>query len=263
MNLLGALSVISSVVGFAVAHRYFGFKPLSQRIVVFLVSGTLAIPSVLFAIYYFHILPERAWFYTLRSWPGTEFLAFFLGMAGGSIAAMLPRRLLVVPLFCTIATASVPYLKMVLNPLKVGELRDQWDGDACLQSTPSTCGPASIASMLRFAGHSASEREIAEAAHSSASGTEAWYLARYLQSRGFSPRFDFRSTFTPSVGLPALVGVRVGNFGHFIAVLEINGGDVTLVDPLSGKRKLKLADFMKEYAFTGFHMTVTKDSSGL
>jgi hypothetical protein len=260
MNLLGIIAILSSIFGFHVSHRYFKNKPARLRLTGCAVLGALAIPSILFAVYYLHLLPERAWLYTLRSWLGSELLAVFLGGAGGALAALLPRFLLVIPLGLTIITASLPYLKMTMYPLKAAELNDQWEGDACLQSTASTCGPASLASILRFLGQSSSEREIAAAAHSTSTGTEAWYLARHACSCGFTPAFDFRDTFTPTIPLPAIVGVRFGSSGHFIAVLQNNGGLITIVDPLNGKRELKLADFMKFYTFTGFHMSVKQEN---
>lgn len=74
------------------------------------------------------------------------------------------------------------------------------------------------------------------------------------------PKFDFYSTFVPSIPMPSIVGVRMGGFGHFIAVLKISDGIVTFVDPLSGKRDLKTEEFLKAYTFTGFHLSITKRS---
>lgn len=258
MNYLGVLALVLGVGCFAVSHHCFKSRSAGVRAGAFLLFGILSIPSILFACYYLHILPEKAWFYNLRSWSGSELLAIFLGAAGGVFATLLPRFLLIIPLGITIVTISVPYLKMVMSPLNESELRDRWEGEACLQSTESTCGPASTASILRFLGEDASEREISKAAFSTSRGTEAWYLARYLRKRGLSPGFDFRETFTPSVPLPAIVGVRVASFGHFIAVLGIEDGMVTFVDPLSGKRKVKQGEFMKAHVFTGFHLSVAK-----
>lgn len=250
--------MISGIVGFAGSYRFISNKPLWTRILAGLIFGILAVPSILFAIYYLHILPERAWFYTLRSWFGSELLTVFLGAAGGALATLLPRFLLIIPLGLTVTTSLVPYLKMVMNPLKEADLKELWEGDACLQSTESTCGPASSASILRFLGEDASEHEAAISAHSTASGTEAWYLARYFRSRGLTSKFDFHSTFSPSVPLPAVVGVRLGSSGHFIAVLKISDGLVTFIDPLSGKRELAVKEFIKIYTFTGFHLSVAK-----
>ncbi len=261
MNFLGIIAIILAIAGFAWSHRCFRAKPLKTRFFACSLFGILAIPSILFAVYYLHILPEKAWFYHLRSWPGSELLAVFLGAAGGCLATLLPRFLLMIPLGLTVVTTSIPYVKMAMTPLKAAELKESWDGDACLQSTASTCGPASSASILRFLGHAASEREIATAAFSTASGTEAWYLARYFRARGLSAKFDFQQTFTPSVPLPAIVGVRIRGFGHFIAVLKISDGRVTFIDPLSGKQELKIEEFLKAYTFTGFHLSITKKNT--
>ncbi len=258
MNLLGLVAIISGIIGFACSHRYFNTRSYRIRISACLLFGVLAIPSILFASYYLHILPERVWFYTLRSWSGSELFAVFLGAAGGVFATLLPRFILVILLALTVLTVSVPYLKMIINPLRIADLKDKWEGDACLQSTESTCGPASSASILRFLGEDASESEIARSAYSTASGTEAWYLARYFRARGLTPKFDFQPTFVPSIPMPSIVGVRMGSFGHFIAVLKISDGIITFVDPLSGKRELKAEEFLRAFTFTGFHLSIIK-----
>jgi predicted double-glycine peptidase len=262
MNVFGVLALVLGVGFFAASHHCFKSKPAGVRVGAFLLSGILSIPSILFAAYYLHVLPEAAWFYELRSWPRSELLAVFLGIAGGITTTFLPRFLLILPLGGTIVTLSVPYLKMALAPLKAEELRERWEGSVCLQSSESTCGPASAATILRFLGEDASEREIARAAFSTSRGTEAWYLARYLRKRGLSAKFDFRPTFTPAVAFPAIVGVRVAGFGHFIVVLGIEDGMVTFVDPLSGQQKVTLSEFMKTHDFTGFHLSVSKRNRG-
>lgn len=212
---------------------------------------------MLFSAYYLHILPEREWFYTLRSWPGTELMVIFLGCAGGCMATLLPRLLLVLPLFGVTLVGVVPYLKPILGPLPDSILQDRWEGDACLQSTSATCGPASVATILKAKGEPASEREIARAAHSYVGGTEAWYLARYLRQRGLEPQFAFRPGFDPSVGWPAMVGVTIaGASGHFIAVLKVGDDEVTYVDPLTGAQSVPLEKFHELYDFSGFHMAV-------
>jgi predicted double-glycine peptidase len=258
MNFIGAIAIVASVSAFGFTHRHLYQKPLGTRFVFFGVFSILSIPALLSSFYYFHVLPEVAWFYTLRSWTGSEFLVVFLGAAGGAAGSLLPRWLTVLPLLGSIGLAIVPYLKPIMNPLDQSSLKEQWDGDACLQSTASTCGPASTASILRSFGVDAAEQDIARAAFTSASGTEAWYLARYVRGRGLAARFDFEPTFSTSVGFPAMVGVRIGGFGHFIAVLDASENQVTFVDPLSGKMRLPISDFIKSYQFTGFHMVVSE-----
>ncbi len=258
MNFIGVAAVVLSVVAFAVTHTQLRPRLISTRILYLCGFALLAVPSVWFAVYYLHILREHEWFYALRSWPGSEFLVVFLGCAGGAAAALLPRLLLGLPLFAVLALGVVPYIKPLIGPLPDDVFHEQSQGDVSLQSTPSTCGPASVTTILRRLGVSATERATARAAFSYGGGTEAWYLARYVRSRGLSARFDFRRTFSPSAGLPALVGVRLGGVGHFIAVLDLRDDQITFADPLSGEEHLSLAQFQRRYDFTGFHMVIER-----
>jgi len=258
MNFLGLAGVVLSVVTFALAYRWLRPRSIVARSCCFCGFGLLAIPSIWFAAYYLHILPEHAWFYTLRSWSGSEFLVVFLGCAGGAAATLLPRLLLGLPLFAVLLLAVTPYLKPLIAPLPDATFKEHWRGDVCLQSTPSTCGPASVTTILRRLGVDTTEHAIARAAFSYAGGTEAWYLARYVRSRGLSAQFDFRDTFSTTVGLPALVGVRFGGLGHFIAVLDFHDDQVTIADPLRGEEHLSLTEFQHRYVFTGFHMVIQR-----
>jgi hypothetical protein len=234
INFIGWAAVCVSVIAFKVAfHR---LKPLAPkwRFGGFVLFGFLGIPALLFALYYLHFLPEQTWFYELRSWRGSEFLAVPLGASAGCLATLFPRKLLGLLLIFSITTTAVPYIKPMLAPLPSGAYQDQWSGDACLQSTPSTCGPASIATILKHQGLASSEREIARRAFTYAGGTEAWYLARHVRSLGMNAHFDFRPGLPENMILPALVGVRLGGFGHFIPVISRDGDRLTIADPLHG-----------------------------
>ena len=258
MNVIGAAAIVLSVIAFALTYDKLRSRPAATRIGWLLAFAVLSVPSLWFAIYYLHVLSERAWFYTLRSWPGSEFLVVFLGCAFGAVAALLHRLLLGVPLFALLVIAVVPYVKPLMGRLPDSDFSDRSQGDVCMQSTSSTCGPASVTTILRHLGLRADERTTARAAFSYTGGTEAWYLARYVRSRGLSSHFDFRETFSPAAGLPALVGVRLGAAGHFIAVLDLHDDQITFADPLRGKVRLSLADFRRRYEFTGFHMVVSR-----
>ncbi len=257
-NLLGLVAVGMSIAAFSATYALLRHRPLSLRVTVFGAFGLLSAPSILFAVYYLHVFPEWAWFYTLRSWRGSEFLVVALGCACGAAAALLPRLLLALPLFAVIALAVIPYLKPILSPLASDAISERWHGNTCLQSTPSTCGPASVTTILRRLGSNATEREAAHAAFSYTGGTEAWYLARYIRNKGFTARFVFTEKFSPSVGLPAVVGVRLGGAGHFIAILAMNGDQVTVADPLQGETVYPQSELERRYVFTGFNMIIAE-----
>jgi hypothetical protein len=238
--------------------------PRGSAVTIIIVGGLLAMPAIVYDLYYSKLLGEPIWLYRMRTVPGTELLAAGAGfLAGWAQARIGPRlRLSVVgkryliPVVLAF-TLVLPYLKPLLRPLDVGSLRDQWKGEACLQSTYSTCGPASAATIVRRLGGRLSERELAKEAFTSRSGTENWYLARALRHHGFKTSFVLSN---PSKApLPAIVGVRLktlGDFGHFIALLERSGEQFVIADPMEGFSTNALADLETRYRFTGFFLAV-------
>jgi hypothetical protein len=259
VNLAGILAVALSVVVFAFAYRFLAKQNWKVRLAVFAAFSLLSIPAFLFAVYYLHVLPEKAWFYSLRAATGSEFLIVFAGVAAGAAASLLPRVLLGIPLFGLVGMGILPHLKPILGPLPDSAFTENWKGDVCLQSTSSTCGPATVSTILKKLGAQVSGREAARAAFSYAGGTEAWYLARYVREKGFSPRFVFGRPFSVEAGLPAMVGTQIGGVGHFIAVLSVDGDMLTIADPLSGEERMTFAEFQRRYRFSGFTMVVSRD----
>ena len=258
MNTLGLLAAALSIPAFALTYRSSRKRLKAFRQALCGLTLLLSIPSLLFAGYYLRILPERAWFYTLRSLTGSEFLALPLGCAGGAFATLLPRVLLIVPLFAGLFLSVLPYMKQLIEPLPPDAIHEHWQGDACLQSTAAACGPACVSTILRYLGARDSESETARHSYTTATGTEAWYLARYVRSKGFNPRFEFEQEFSPQADLPAVVGVRLGSIGHFIAVLNVVENTVLFVDPISGEGRLPVSEFQRRYEFTGFRMIITR-----
>lgn len=256
VNVSGVAAVVLSVAVFAWAYRVLAGRSWKVRLATFGSFSLLSIPALLFAIYYLHILPEKAWFYTLRSWAGSEFLLLFAGVAAGAAASLLPRVLLGIPLFGLVGMGVLPYLKPILGPLPDSVFTETWKGAVCMQSTPSTCGPATMSTILKNLGAESSELEAARAAHSYVGGTEAWYLARYAREKGFSPVFVFGRPFSAAAGLPAMVGTQIGGVGHFVAVLSAEGDMLTIADPLSGEERMTVKDFHRRYQFSGFTMVV-------
>lgn len=256
-NLLGLICGVLAVALFAVAHRFALRAPAARRWRIAAFSGLLALPGLWQAAYYLHVLPETVWFYQLRSLRGSELWVLPLGASGGAVAALLPRRALMLGLLPTVGAVLGPFLKPVLAPLPEREFREVWTKDVCIQSTLSTCGPASVATVLRALRHEATEREIARAAHSYRGGTEAWYLARWLRTAGFDATFHLGNGFPAGVRWPALVGVTVGEGrGHFIPILGRDGDNYLVGDPMIGPERLSREALERRYGFTGFALEV-------
>jgi hypothetical protein len=237
-------------------EKHLTARPISRRLAVAFGLTILSLPGLWYTVYYTHILPESVWLYRLRSLPGSNLLLAFLIPAAVAWGTVLPQFLKLH--VCAAATAwlLVPFFKPLLRPLLESDLKDTWKGTACLQSTVSTCGPASAASILRYLGDkTVTEKELACNAWSTATGTEAWHLARAIQKRGFDTSFTL-SGLDPSTPLPGILGVKVGENGHFIAILKLEANEVTLIDPLSGEETMPLEELYDRYKPTGFFMGI-------
>jgi ABC-type bacteriocin/lantibiotic exporter with double-glycine peptidase domain len=151
----------------------------------------------------------------------------------------------------------IPFVKPLLDPIELNRLRDRCDGDVCMQSTFSTCGPSSAATLLKAFGQTASERQLAGECLTSRGGTEIWYIARAFHRRGLRQHVLIQKSENGSVPSPAIAGVVLrGGAGHFIAIMSQTADEVTIGDPMKGKLVVKKADLTDYYHFTGFFLVV-------
>ncbi len=220
----------------------------------------LCLPAASFALYYLHVIREPPGFVEFRSRPGVELLAAAWGLLGGLLERDPPAwgRTLSGKrpgLRLSLALAFVPFAKPILLPVGLGApFRDSWEGGVCLQSTMATCGPCSLATVMRSLGLPAGEKEIARGAFSAMTGTENWYLLRYARRRGLRARV-VHVAGVEEVKAPAILGVRLGGgVGHFIVLLGREHGRLAVGDPLSGKVLLDGPGFAGLYGFTGAAM---------
>jgi len=255
-NWIGVLAAALSLAAFPPAYRLAARLDARGRRLFAAGASLAALPGLSFAAHYAHVLPETGWYYQLRSLTGTELLVVLVGVAGGAVAALLPRRWLAPALAGIVALSIAPFAKPLIGPLPDGVLRDEWNGAVCLQSTQSTCGAASVATLLRANGVAAREADLAREAHSYQGGTEAWYLARAIRARDCRVRFPFAHGFDDDVALPAMAGVRMRTYGHFIPILARNADGFVIGDPLRGEERLTREALLARYDFTGFYMVV-------
>lgn len=233
----------------------------NQRLLV-IGSAILALPALAYDLFYVHAFDNWVWLLELRSRSGAEFLAAGLGVFFGVVDGYFRERRLISRGFVVFVLGlglAVPFLKPVFRRLNPDSLRNRWDGDACMQSSASTCGPASAATLLRQFDLPASEAELARDAHTSASGTEIWYLVRALRQRGLQCQFRTRLVDWSAVRPPAIVGVTMpetGN-GHFVALLGAIGSRYDVADPLNGRSEIESLDLRASYVFTGFAVEVS------
>jgi hypothetical protein len=255
-NWLGLTAAFLALIVYWASYRFLKNKPIKLRLGLSVLAFVASLPGLSFAFYYTHLLPESAWNYHFRSLSGTEFFIIFIGLFGGLVATFLFRPLQIIAFLAVVIFSTVPFIKPLIGPISPDAFRDRWDHSVCRQSTGSTCGAACLATILKHHGKSVTEAEIAARVYSYAGGTEAWYLARVARQYELKTNFEISSSFAPDKGLPAIVGVRIGSVGHFIAILGYEGDQLIIGDPLHGRELKSLEQLQQQYEFTGFHLRV-------
>lgn len=224
---------------------------------VFALSLGPAFLGTAYSLYYLHFLPEPAWFYEWRSFTGSEALVLAPAVVGAACSKLLPGWCRAVILGGIVFPAFLPFAKPVWMPLDLDSLKNQWVGGVARQSTRSTCGPASAATILRELGLVAQESELALEARSTGSGTEAWYLARAMRRRGVKVDFLTEVKLPSEAPWPCIAGVKLlGGTGHFIPILRNGGNRYWVGDPLGAGQWLEESELRRRYEFTGFCMAV-------
>ena len=135
----------------------------------------------------------------------------------------------------------------------------------CLQSSESSCGPASAATLLRLAGVMASEQDIARESFTTRRGTENWYLIRTMRRLGLQVDYRIQTADVNALPYPAIVGVRMNGVigpGHFIVVLGKSGDKYIMGDPMRGREEVEPKELLHRYYFTGFSMVAEIPKAG-
>lgn len=241
------------------AGVFLGRSVRSQALLVF-IGTVLAVPGLLCVVYYTHLFDSALWFYNFRTAPWTEVASSGLGLLPGVLYAWwepetrLEKAVLPVGLFVFV---FLPFCKPILDPIELSHLHDNCGGEVCMQSTYSTCGPASAATLMKRFGRAGSERSFAEAAYTSRGGTEIWYLARELRREGVETSFVMQAPDSPRLPSPSIAGVILaGGAGHFIAVLDDSPWQTTIADPLKGKLIVRKSELRNVYHFTGLFLVL-------
>lgn len=239
------------------------------RMFLYFAFVLFCIPNFLFSTYYLHILDEPLWYVEFRSINNIEVLSSFVGLFFGFITFRqksfgkinLTAFNKYIFIMCMLLIL-VPYIKPIILPIgRQVEFSDKWKDDVCLQSTSSTCGPASLATIFKYYGISKSEEEIARASFSCASGTENWYLIRYAKENGLEIKILNKNNLS-DVPIPSIIGTYInGGIGHFVTVLGRDEEKIIIGDPLRGRLLLAESEFNKYYTFSKFILHMDKTNN--
>jgi len=265
-------TVLLALALFGIGFR-FALKSVSPRALLLGAAAApiTAIPTLFFVAYYTHLFDRTIWFYEFRAVPYSELMAAGLGWTMGMGMGRLQRRvfreqskafvafLWGVALFCFLLLLFVPYAKPLIAPLR-GTFAGRWANGVCIQSTSSTCGPASAATLLGYWGYTVSERELAQECFTYGGGTENWYLARALRKRGLQAHYLLTDPMPKTLPFPSIAGTEYhgrGGSGHFIVILGQQEGRFLIGDPLVGRLLLTPEQLHQQYYLTGFFLVAT------
>jgi hypothetical protein len=221
----------------------------------------LAVPGLLFPLHYFHWFDHAVWFYRFRSLPFSELAAAGAGLLAGALAEVLNHaQVRAAPCLLAVLALGIvaPHAKPLVAPVPLSAFSEHWRDGVCLQSTQSSCGAASAATVFRSLGVHRSEAEIARECFTYLRGTENWYLARAFRRRGFTVDYRIGQGLPDDLRPPAIAGVRIGGTGHFIAILPRSDVTLTIADPLVGRDIVPVGQVGSKYDFTGFFMEIAR-----
>jgi hypothetical protein len=242
------------------AVLYFLARQWSSRVrfvswlIIAILSAILFLPAVLYSFYYLHFFDGWCYFYQFRSHSVSNLYPSTLGWVAGLLYSISDRTCLKKYLYIVfIFFVLCPYLKIILTPLDSSTLQDRWNDGVCLQTSESTCGPASVATILTNAFNDrVTEQIVAASSYSTKTGTEIWYLAQYLRSKGYLVAFHTHSNGPYDC---SVAGVNYGGFGHFVAVIDCQAGNCRIADPMYGNLSPKQVQYLPS---TGFFMVIRK-----
>ena len=154
-----------------------------------------------------------------------------------------------------IRSSLLPAACSILNKNELSSLTCRIDEDGIyLQSTPYTCGPAALATVLNAFGISDTESNIAlSTGCNSYSGTRSIDLVNYINSRygnELTAKYAYITDIDSLLKIDALfiAEVRASVFtDHFVAIISINEKTITIGDPSYGKFEAHLAGFNREW----------------
>jgi len=232
---------------------------LRPRPVAWIAAALCVLPWIAFVAYYTHVF-DTANYYEWRSARATDFLAALIGVSAGVVAGRALPSSRVQALLAASAAAlvllAVAFAKPALTRMPKSWIKDTWRDGVCIQSTPATCGPCAAATVLRHFGVDVNESVLADEAQATTSGTLNWLLVRAIRERGFDAEFRDVASID-DVKPPAIIGVKIGSVGHFLAYLERQSdGRFVIGEPLKGRRVIDAAELARVYAFDHFALEI-------
>ncbi|HPB30163.1 MAG TPA: cysteine peptidase family C39 domain-containing protein [Candidatus Sumerlaeota bacterium] len=252
--------IVLSLAGYIAAFRLYSRMSRPVRIAAWAISSATTTFWLLVHFSLFQIV-SLVWLIRIMTFVPLEYSAPLVGV----FAAMLQSRTnarnpprdvfvrhngAVLAVFLIIPFTIAP----IVIPVK-HKIYDEWKGEACIQTTGSTCAPACAATILRRHGIRVTEKEAAREVLCSELGTGMWHVGRYLRRKGLAVHVLPTGHRQENPPTPCIAGAGLGGkdgINHAIIILDISGDTFTLMDPLTGIFQWPREKVYENYYFYGF-----------
>jgi len=244
-------SIVLFIIGLILSKKILIKK--NQRLIL-IFSFTLTFPGISMILYYFHFFETPLWYVNFRTIPAIEISISFIGLYLGFLSNNKNKYFLI---GITIFLVLIPYIKPIIRPLTIKNITE-WNDEVCIQSTVATCGPSSLATILKYFKVESTELEIAKNSYTCNTGTEIWYLLRIAKRKGLEYSLNTINKVS-ELRFPSIIGTRLFSVGHFVTVLGRSGNEFIIGDPLLGKLVLTEDEFKNKYTIDGLMIVFTKN----
>lgn len=237
------ISIVFFIIGVMLAKKIFKKRILNFILILLFL---LTLPGISMVLYYFHFFETPNWYINFRAIPAIEVSSSFIGLFFGFLSNNKNKIILIC---VTLFLISIPFIKPMLRPLTING-STEWIDSVCIQSTGATCGPSSLATILKYYNIESTEYELTKNSYTCSTGTEIWYLLRYGKQKGLDYKLNKIKSYD-DLKFPSIIGTKLITIGHFVTVLGKTDEKFIIGDPLTGKMELTKAEFEKKYNLDG------------
>lgn len=244
------ISIVLFIIGSILTKKILRKKNLN---LILILSFLLTLPGISMILYYFHFYETPNWYINFRTFPSIEISISFIGLLFGLLSNNNSKFFLIC---ITIFLVLIPFIKPILRPLTIKDTTE-WKESVCIQSTGATCGPSSLATILKYYNIESTEYELTKNSYTCRTGTEIWYLLRYGKLKGLDFQLNKIKSFD-ELRYPSIIGTKLITIGHFVTVLGKTEDKFIIGDPLNGKLELTKAEFENRYQLDGLMIEFNK-----
>ena len=235
------------------------FKGKTHLVIVFFL-GYIGLIFLAFLVPELQTLPVEWRFYSLQvTWTIMRLLLLFIGGIAVTISRHTSRiQVIAVVLICSLGLGGFTATESYFVAPIYASLQDNLQPNGVFrQSSPSSCAPSALATVLRIWGINATESSVARLAGTSRLGTSMAQLL--IASRAFGmDGIELKPTWEQMqlINRPGVLGVwfrdGVNVISHTVALLGFKGNKVIIGEPTIGiikqiDRQEFEKDWQKEY----------------